>query len=50
MMPSTANFGQLLKDGGTAIVQAVKVDDNKLAEKGVADISRSCIDCHESYR
>jgi hypothetical protein len=43
-------FAQLLKDGGQAVVQAVKSQDETLAEKGVSDISRSCVDCHDSYR
>ena len=43
-------FAQLLKDGGQKVVQAVKSDDVDLAAKGVTDISRSCVDCHDFYR
>jgi hypothetical protein len=43
-------FAQLLKDGGEKVVQGVKAQDVELAEDGVSDISRSCVDCHDSYR
>ncbi len=43
-------FAELLKDGGQSVVQAVKSQDETLAVKGVTDISRSCVDCHDNYR
>jgi hypothetical protein len=43
-------FAQLLKTGGQKVVQAVKGQDAELASKGVSDISRSCVDCHDLYR
>lgn len=43
-------FAHALRDGGKTIVDALKLDNLEMAQKGVSMISRSCTDCHDSYR
>ncbi|MHB8866979.1 MAG: cytochrome c [Pirellulaceae bacterium] len=43
-------FARLLEQGATNVVAAVKRMDPAEARNAVADISRSCVDCHENYR
>lgn len=45
-----AKFCQELRDGARAIADAVKLDNYDAAAAGSAQITRSCAQCHESYR
>jgi hypothetical protein len=45
-----AKFCHELRDGARAIADAVKLDNYDAAAAGSAQITKSCVQCHESYR
>jgi hypothetical protein len=45
-----AKFCHELRDGARAIADAIKLDNYEAAAAGSAQITKSCAQCHESYR
>jgi hypothetical protein len=43
-------FARLLQRGGVALAAAARQEQEEAARQAVADISRSCIECHDNYR
>lgn len=43
-------FARLLQRGGAALAAAARQEQEQSAGQAVADISRSCIECHNNYR